>query len=361
VALAVLIALGGMLALALWLGLRPAAPGVGRGVAVAAVLLLLGAEAALVLGGGAVLQGRLAQASADLGSRSAHWRSGLGLLRTPLDGLLGLGMGRLPAHYSRSVPGGEYPGQAVWHRDAHGRAELRLRSPESRPERAAAFGLNQRVRLQTEGRYTVRWQLGDAAAGVSGESPLLLWRLCERHLLHDGRCQQAVARAGAGVQMLRLQGPDFERTGGVLSVTALGAAQVVHLQRAELLDPQGRPVLRNTAFSQQLRHWWPSAQGHFEPWHIDNLYLELLIERGLLGLVVMGAWLLWAARQLLGRLRQREDLAWALSGALLGLLALGGVVSLLENPRLALLAMLCMWLAEPKESIKKPIPLAGKT
>jgi hypothetical protein len=369
VLLALLASLLGMVALALRARLPLVAPGL-RPPALALAVLLLGLETAVVLGAGSMLPGRLEQTGDDLEQRLAHWRAGLSLLDGAGDWLLGLGLGRLPAHHSRRVPGAGYPGRLDWDTDAQGRARLWLSGPSSGAERAPDFALTQRVRLaplaatgpgtaglagaSSGAGYSVRWR----ASPESGAATRLRFSLCERHLLYSARCQTATARAAAGVRTLRLQGPAFERSGGVLAISVLEAGQRVRLQSLELLDPHGRQRLRNTGFEARLQHWWPIAQGQFQPWHIDSLYLELLIERGLLGLAVFGAWVAWAvhgmARALHGvaePTRQAgQRLAWVLSGAVLGLLVLGAVVGLMDSPRVALLAMLCLWFSEHKGS-----------
>ena len=67
-------------------------------------------EVVLVLKGGTFMSERLASAEQDLSSRVTHWKHGVGLLKTPVDWLLGKGLGRLPANYAAQVPNEEFPG-----------------------------------------------------------------------------------------------------------------------------------------------------------------------------------------------------------------------------------------------------------
>ena len=66
----------------------------------------------------------------------------------------------------------------------------------------------------------------------------------------------------------------------------LDAGGAVEIRRMALLGRTGAELLANGDFSAGLAHWWPVAQKYFVPWHIDNLYLELLIDRGLPALLV---------------------------------------------------------------------------
>lgn len=353
--LALLISLAFMLVSAWRLNLRPAAGAAWQQRAVVGVLVALGVQSALVLGSGAFMADRLAQANTDLVGRLAHWQAGLNLLKTPADWALGLGLGRLPSRYSHEAPDGSYPGQAVWATDAQGRGHVQLSGPLSRPELARYFALTQRIALDGGGRYRI-WVL--LQPEVAGRLEL---RLCERHLLYNGACQwRTLSWKGSEQADLvwleaRLNGEAFSNAshgwlepGGVLAISPALAGQQVRLYAVELFDPSDRQVLNNTDFAQRMQHWLPAARGHFLPWHMDNAYLEVLVERGALGLLAMVFLVVWAAWNLWSGLKARDALAWVLAASLLGMLALGMVISVMEVPRVALILWLLLWKTLPR-------------
>lgn len=351
--LALLISLAFMLLSAWRLKLHPAAGAGWQLRAVLGVLVALGVQSALVLGGGAFMADRLARANTDLVGRLAHWQAGVALLKTPADWALGLGLGRLPAHYSRQAPDGAYPGQAVWATDVQGRGHVVLSGPLGREELARHFALTQRTSPADGVRYRVSVLLQAEDAGR------LDVRLCESHLLYNGACQRRVLAwdgSSAGLvwvdgwlsgQAFAHAGAGWDQPGGVLAISATRAGQQVRLYAVELTDPSGKQVLRNTDFSNHMQHWLPAAQGHFLPWHMDNTYLEVLLERGGLGLLAMALLVAWAAWNLWAGLRAKDTLAWVLAGALLGMLALGMVISVMEVPRVALILWLLVWQTAP--------------
>ena len=53
--------------------------------------------------------------------------------------------------------------------------------------------------------------------------------------------------------------------------------------------PDRTELLANCDFATGLGHWYPAAEDYFLPLHIDNLALEILIERGGLGLAVLAS------------------------------------------------------------------------
>jgi hypothetical protein len=119
-----------------------------------------------------------------------------------------------------------------------------------------------------------------------------------------------------------------------------GAADIDNLG---LTGDRPRSLLENGDFSRGLAQWFPAAQSYFLPWHIDNLYLEVLIERGLVGLLLLGALISVALWHLsLGRARARA-LSPFLAASLAGLLVVGMVSSVMDVPRVAFLFFLLLF------------------
>jgi O-antigen ligase len=75
---------------------------------------------------------------------------------------------------------------------------------------------------------------------------------------------------------------------------------------------------------------------------MDNLYLEVLIERGLLGWLVLGLLAAWAWRCVAQGLKAGDPLALALAGSLSAMGVLGLVISVTELPRIAFMLLLIL-------------------
>jgi hypothetical protein len=80
-----------------------------------------------------------------------------------------------------------------------------------------------------------------------------------------------------------------------LSVSVHDSGAAVEIAAVSLVAPDRTELLENGDFSAGLAHWLPTARSHYLPWHIDNLYLELLIEHGV---VALAAFLLLCAAAL---------------------------------------------------------------
>ena len=318
---------------------------------VLAVALVM--EVAAVLGGGNFMAARLAAAGQDLGSRLVHWKNGLTLLDQPAAQWLGIGLGRLPANYARRVSGAEFSGAVQWRREpASGQvanAFASMTGPITQKSLAGSFELTQRVSQVEPGQYRVRLDVR-----VWQKAVLELY-VCERHLLYDRVCQSAYVKLlpllidGQAVWqplMVSLQGPTTSFGTGLarrltmFSVGLLGPGTRVDLDNIQLFGLNGVAVLKNGDFSNGLAHWFGAAQSYFLPWHLDNLYLELWVERGVLGLLLFLLPVIYVLRHLIWGVASRAPVSAYLAAALTGALLIGLVSSIMDVPRVAFLLYL---------------------
>ena len=308
--------------------------------------MALALECAAVFHASVFARDRIADSAADLGSRLDHWRSGIGLLHGGGDWLLGIGTGRLPARYLQADGGRERSG--ALHRVERDRAghSVQVSGPARRRDLGGRYALAQRVDLRAEPQFVrlkVR-SLRDAE---------LVVRVCERHLLYARRCASATIRLAADGRWQRPTLPLVAAPGGGLpsrgarhapraglfTLTVLTPGATIELAEVGLLGTSGGELLANGGFSAGLAHWFPAAQGHFLPWHVDNLYLEVLIERGLPALLAFVALLALAVRSLL---RAGCGQAPCVVASLAGAATIGLVVSLHDMPRIAFLLLFLM-------------------
>ena len=345
----------GLLLLALSIGLkgvlkRRLPPLHWRSMAALALGLALTLEIFAVLGVGSFMRERLAASDHDLGSRIVHWGHGLGLMQTSADWLWGIGLGRLPGAYSHGVPGHEFPGEVQWVPPAAGQnsgasGAVSVSGPKAGSSLKGLFALTQRVALRPGSPSVVEF---DIRARATTDVYL---RLCEMHLLYSRNCQVAWLRVKPGdadwhhlVAPLRGPeldvGPPWASRLGVFSIAVVNAGGVAEFGRFSLIGPDAIQALANRDFSHGMAHWFAAAQGYFVPWHIDNLYLELLIERGVPALLAFVLFMGFAMRRLVGTAGRATPVAPFLAASLSGALSVGLVSSVMDVPRVALLLFL---------------------
>jgi hypothetical protein len=179
--------------------------------------------------------------------------------------------------------------------------------------------------------------------------------VCERHLLYEGDCQvrhltvRGTNDGGWQRVELDLAGPRLDagvgwaprRVSLEFAVTRPGGA--VDLDNLTLTVGRQPAELRNPGFEQGLAHWFAVANGYFLPWHIDNLYLEWLIERGAPALLVFAAVVAMALWRVSFGAARTQPLAPYLSAGIAGACALGLVSSIMDMPRVAFLFLLLLF------------------
>ncbi|KQP39793.1 hypothetical protein ASF44_08690 [Pseudorhodoferax sp. Leaf274] len=329
----------------------PVAPWRRRANAVLRVLLVV--QVLLMAFASSFMVDRLRASNNDFGSRMAHWARGVSILQTPREWLTGIGLGRLPERYADLGRAGEFPGAAVVTADdgAADQHHLRLYGPPTRWQLAGRYALTQQVALVPGEHYRLALDLRTA------QTVRLRVMVCERHLLYERDCQvrHLLHRGSTGGAWRRtemdLLGPALEpgepwaprRVSLELAIAHPGG--VVDLDNLELTAGSRAQLLRNAGFEQGLAHWFPVVDAYFLPWHIDNLYLEWLIERGVLALLAfagLAGLALW--RVSFGAARG-QPMAPFLAASLAGGCALGLVSSIMDMPRVAFLFLLLMLLA----------------
>ncbi|MDO9165273.1 MAG: hypothetical protein Q7U13_04130 [Rhodoferax sp.] len=313
------------------------------------LIVALAAEVAVVLGGGSFMAERLASTDRDLGSRATHWRHGVALLDGPADWLLGKGLGRLPANYAAQVSQGELSGEVqVREEQEPGRIPngfVTIRGPLTMKTLGGQFALTQRVGSDFAGRHRVSLDVR-----VQKETDIHL-ELCERHLLYDGSCQSAFVRIFPGkaswqTLVLPLKGSAlaggtwYAPRMGVFALSVVNASGVADFDNVRLVGPDRNPLLANGSFSRGLAHWFPAAQSYFLPWHIDNLLLEVLIEKGGIGLLLFAALMAYVLWHLIFGRARATALSPYLAASLCAALLVGLVSSLMDVPRVAFLLYL---------------------
>jgi len=338
-----LVVLGLALPAVVWA--RRVRPPSWRTLASLALALALLLEVFAVVGLGTFLRERMAATDNDFQGRRQHWSDGIGLMDEPSDWLAGTGAGQLPRGYATRVPGLEFPGEVAWQGTSAGSGVVRLLGPRTRDDIDGLMLLNQRVAIHPGHRHRV-----DLAIRTTTPAQLYL-RVCESHLLYVRHCQAGGLLVLPGVsgwqqlstvvsgQALSAGQPWWPR-GAVFSIAVVNAGGAVEIGHVALAAPDGAQLLANGDFSNGLAHWLPTAMGYYVPWHIDNLYLDVLVERGLPALL---AFVCCAAIVLVRLARagpRGPAFAPFLAASLGGVLCAGLVNSVMDVPRVALLMLL---------------------
>jgi O-antigen ligase len=129
---------------------------------------------------------------------------------------------------------------------------------------------------------------------------------------------------------------------GFFDLRLLGPAAFIDVDNLSIVDARGRQLLANGGFSEGMSQWFFSSRHDFLSWHVDSLFLEVLIDQGVVGLSLLLALLAMAFANLLRGPGGDHVLAPYLLSALLACLVVGVFSSLLDMPRSAFLFYLLL-------------------
>jgi hypothetical protein len=302
----------------------------GSGVAVLGLVVV-----AVLATQSTFLRDRLAASGSDLSIRVAHWSESVELMRPDaLHVLFGMGLGSFPREF--------YVAHAATRELPAYRLE---RDPRSKQPYLALTGgrgmyVDQRIAAKPGDELTLRGQVRSLQAGAR-----LSVMLCEKSFLNSVGCRSAVVPAPSAWQSfeVRLRSP---QQAGVRFAPAPPVALSLHngafgtrveVTQLSLADAQS-DLLRNGSFDRGLDHWLVASDVHLA-WRVLNTPLQIVFEQGLLG---AAAWLLLCVAGIAAVVRPSASPATtaAFAAAGIGFLAVGCFDSLLDAPRVTLLAAL---------------------
>jgi hypothetical protein len=302
---------------------------VGTGIAVLVPIL-----------SGPFMEARIAGTRTEAGKRTGNWARAIDMMDGSVTtALFGMGLGSFPRTLLFRDPDAA-SATFDYVRDGSN-AFLRLGS--GRP-----LFLGQRVAVRDGERYTLTLDLRSADAQAQ-----LGVHLCERSAQQSFRCVEMLLRPRDG------RG-SWERQQGVLATGEVGSGlpllrrpvvlsfsngrkqTVIDVDNVRLLDAQGNDLLANGDFSRGGARWAFSADDHL-PWHIFNLYVQVLFELGWVGVLAF-TWVVGLSLWRLASATARGDsFAASILAALVGFLLIGLTESLLDGPRVAMLYFLLLF------------------
>lgn len=292
-----------------------------------------------VFAGGTYMGNRFATSAGDFESRISHWRQGLSMLQSSTDFVLGKGLGRFPANYYFSVPNGEFPGtfRIV---DEGGNSFMSLVSPRHPVSFGNILRVSQRLDFDVQGPFRVAFKVRTETATY------LHFEVCTKHLLYPASC--AIGRAAVKPTKGQWQSLDIALDDATLDNGPWYAPRIkmfsfgipwgnrgAELDDLELTSVGGGSLLANGNFSRDMQYWFFSSERDHLPWHAKNLWLNVLFDQGvfgLLGFLLLTLGALW--RLNVGKARQHE-LSPYLTAAILGFQVVGLFDSLTDVPRVA--------------------------
>jgi VanZ family protein len=280
----------------------------------------------------------------DLGSsmvsRSAHWTSSIALVPDTLRAtLFGAGLGSFPSVFQDSLLPDERAAAAIWRKD-DGETFLRI-------GRGRQLYIDQSVELKPFDKYEIRIR-------VRSEREIAVnVLLCRKHLMNSSGCSAVALLSQPGGDWKELAvtvnsgvvGLDDESTGlvapAVLTLAAHIRDAVLDVASVELIARSGQQLIHNSDFRDGLVHWSYTQDDHLL-WQAKNLWIQLYVELGLVGCLLLTVVLIGSAARLLRSNSGRRDVRLVLVASLIAVGVMATSDSIINAPRTILLLMLVL-------------------
>ena len=326
-----------------------------RRIAIASLLSLAGLIVLVPIMLGPFMQGRLASSHGDADVRMRHWARAIDMMdRQWSTTLFGMGLGSFPRTFL--VNARDDASATFSYRNEDGNGFVRLGSGKP-----LYFG--QRVAIEAGKNYTLEVDLRSSRPLARLDASL-----CEKSEQNSFECTNMQfevkepgttwahnevklnsARVGLALGRLPLQRPVF------LSFSNSARDTVVDIDNVRLLDESNRDLIANGNFSRGGARWTFQADDHL-PWHIFNLWVEILFEQGWLGVTAFAAAVVVSLVRLARKVWRGDMFSGTLLAALAGFLLIGLTESLFDGPRVTTLFFLLLLLALRRASSSRMGP-----
>jgi hypothetical protein len=310
-------------------------------VATATVLAAGGFAIMVPIVFGSFMESRLAATGMEATMRTLHWGRAIDMMDKDLTtALFGMGLGSFPRTFLFRYP--DAASATFSYEREGGNGFLRLGS--GRP-----LYLDQRVSAKTGRSYTLSLDMRSADPKAKVDV-----MLCEKSVQSSFRCEAATLRrqpAATGWERREAtlnagqvgSGPWLLRRPVVLSMTNGQGGTVVDVDNVRLLDENGHDLVDNGDFADGGARWYFAADDHL-PWHIFDLWVQILFEQGWAGAVALAILVLMSIGRLAAGMWRGDGFSATLLAALVGFLLIGVTESLFDGPRVTTLFFLLLFL-----------------
>jgi len=317
-------------------------------VALPAVLGATGLAVMVPILSGSFMEARVAGTQTEANTRMQHWARTIDMMDKDLTTtLFGMGLGSFPRTFLFEQRDAASATFSYEREDGNGFLRLGSGKP---------LYLDQRVPVVADRRYRLSLDMRS-----SDPEAKLAVTLCEKSVQYSFRCKalsfqrRATARTWEHreVELNSEQvgsGPWLLQRPVALSIANARRGSIVDVDNVRLLDESGHDLIADGDFSGGGSRWFFSADDHL-PWHIFNLWVQILFEQGWAGVVALTVAVLASLRRLAIGMWRGDLFAATLLAALGGFLLTGLTESLFDGPRVTTLFFLLLFLGWLRPSV----------
>jgi hypothetical protein len=309
-----------------------------RSLSLIGFLILITAALSVPVFQGDLMKARFSQAEADSESRHAHWEGAIYAMDSSLlKQLFGMGLGSFPRVFYWSNSENAHPATYKIGIE-NGNKFLTLQGGD-------ALFIGQYITLLPQQSFKLALDVRSPTKNATISIPI-----CEKSLQYSFRCvdsgfnsassqwqhvETTVMSGDVGAYSKDVAAGLFTRPVQLALYAGSNTETIIEVDNISLQDASGHNLIANGDFSAGMDRWFFSTEKH-NPWHIFNLWVQVLFDIGWLGLASFVLLVLLVYYRLLKALRH-DVYASILLASLTGFLIIGYVDSPFDAPRLAFL------------------------
>ncbi len=287
---------------------------------------------------GDLMKARFSQAEADSESRHTHWEGAIDAMDSSLlKQLFGMGLGSFPRVFYWSNLENAHPATYKIGIE-NGNKFLTLQGGD-------ALFMGQYITLLPQQSFKLALDVRSPTKNATLSIPI-----CEKSLQYSFRCvdtgfnsassqwqhvETTVMSGDVGAYSKDVAAGLFTRPVQLALYAGSNTETIIEVDNISLQDASGHNLIANGDFSAGMDRWFFSTEKH-NPWHIFNLWVQVLFDIGWLGLASFVLLVLLIYYRLLKALRH-DVYATILLASLTSFLIIGYVDSPFDAPRLAFL------------------------
>jgi len=303
------------------------------------VVLILGAmfATAIPIFSGQFAQDRIATVDKDYSVRQHHWEDALSIRSADwLTSIFGMGLGRYPE--TRYLMTGEDTRSGTYQLvSENNETFLRLVA-------GGAIYFEQIVPVEPQQVYLLKFDVRTSKPDATIALPI-----CEKWLLASANCIPKVVDIGKDIGVWRhfevqirtdqlTINPWYSQPPIKLALHNSNTKAIVDVDNVRLESIYGNDLVRNGEFTNELDHWFFSADSHLE-WHVKSLPIAALFELGWFGLVALSMFSILAVKRASYRAWRGDLVGAATLASLCGFLVVGLFDTLIDTPRFLFLLL----------------------
>jgi len=290
---------------------------------------------------GSFIQNRFNRSAQEVGIRTHHWLASINMMEPDfLTSLFGMGVGSFPRTY-------------LW-KNVNGTAPATYQLQQTQTDTYLEIGsgapiyIEQKINISADTHYNLSFDYRSQTYNNG-----LHISICEKAIQHSFNCQPLRIKNKKKSNDWQHIETSFNTKKATESFVGRPTKFIlennqnnttVDIKNISLASNEGINILQNGNFSQGMDHWFFTSDSHI-PWRTENLWVQILFDQGLLGLIALNLILLHLVYHLYHQVKKKKCFSAIILSSFTGFMVIGITDSPFDMPMISLLFFLIYFIA----------------